>query len=322
MKAASIEIHDFAPAEENFRDAVLAGLKASQKEISAKYFYDERGSALFEKICELEEYYPTRTEIGMLEKHADDMAALIGPGCYLIEYGSGASRKVRILLDALESPTAYIPVDISKEHLVRAAEDLARDYPNIDVAAVCADYTQAYTLPVPDDVAPDRKTVFFPGSTIGNFMPDQAVAFLGHTARLLTGGGELLIGVDLKKDEATLNAAYNDKLGVTAAFNLNLLTRINRELGANFDLDCFRHHAFYNAEQSQIEMHLISERVQTVTIDGEAIDFAKGETIHTENSHKYTVEEFHGLAGRAGFTPVRVWTDPDHLFSLHYLQAA
>jgi dimethylhistidine N-methyltransferase len=281
MKAASIEIHDFAPAEENFRDAVLAGLKASQKEISAKYFYDERGSALFEKICELEEYYPTRTEIG-----------------------------------------AYIPVDISKEHLVRAAEDLARDYPNIDVTAVCADYTQAYTLPVPDDVAPDRKTVFFPGSTIGNFMPDQAVAFLGHTARLLTGGGELLIGVDLKKDEATLNAAYNDKLGVTAAFNLNLLTRINRELGANFDLDCFRHHAFYNAEQSQIEMHLISERVQTVTIDGEAIDFAKGETIHTENSHKYTVEEFHGLAGRAGFTPVRVWTDPDHLFSLHYLQAA
>ena len=311
-----------APEQAAFLRDALAGLSQPQKAIPAKYFYDTRGSLLFEAITRLPEYYPTRTETGILAAHAGEMADLIGPEAVLIEFGAGASRKVRILLDALRRPALFMPIDISGEHLRQAAQALDADYPALRVVPVVGDYTQRLDLPRDGAAADAKRVVFFPGSTIGNLTPDEARAFLGKTAGLLRGGGALLIGVDLKKDPAILHAAYNDAAGVTAAFNLNLLVRMNRELGADFDLATFRHRAFYNEAAGRVEMHLVSLRPQTVHLAGHAFPFAAGESIHTENSYKFTVEEFQHLAAGAGFAPARAWTDPDRLFSLHYMRAA
>jgi dimethylhistidine N-methyltransferase len=315
----AFDFHDLAPGEENFRDAVLAGLGRARKAIACKFFYDERGSALFDAICELPEYYPTRTEIAILEENAGEIAAQMGRHCRLVEFGSGSSRKVRILLEALDAPAAYVPVDISREHLRQAAALLADDFPNVPVIAVCADYTRPFALPkLP---RPEAKRVgFFPGSTIGNFAPEAAVAFLANCAQILGAGGEMLIGVDLKKDVEILEAAYNDRAGVTSAFNLNVLERINRELDGDIDLDRFEHVAFYNAAEGRIEIYVKSLAAQHAHIAGERFDFARGELIHTEYSYKYTIPEFRALAARAGFRPLDTWTDPAELFSVHYFR--
>lgn len=320
LNANLLALHDYMPAPEDFRDALVAGLRRTPKSIPSKFFYDARGSRLFEEICSLDEYYPTRTEIGLLEDHAEEIADLIGRGARLVEFGSGSSVKVRILLDAMRKPAVYMPIDISREPLLRAAEGIARDYPEIEVVPVCADYSAP--MPLPESRTPTVKTAaFFPGSTIGNLTPREAAAFLRRVAKRVGPGGELLIGIDLKKDPGILEPAYDDSRGITAKFNLNLLRRANRELQADFDLDRFRHRAFYNAAEGRIEMHLESVAAQTVHVDGEAIRFAPGETIHTENSYKYEIGEFLTLAFEAGFAPVKTWTDPEGLFAILYLRA-
>ncbi len=311
---------DLEPTAESFVDTVLAGLARPQKSIPSKFFYDRRGSELFEEICRLDEYYPTRTEIKILTERSGEIAALMGPRTELIEFGSGASEKVRVLLEALDRPLAYIPIDISRDHLRAAAEELAVDYPEVEVIAVCADYSQTMTLPEPRDHSHGKRVGFFPGSTIGNFTPAEAVEFLKNAAKTLGPGGEFLIGVDLKKDPAILHAAYNDKKGVTAAFNLNLLRHINNELQGTFELDAFAHKAFYNEECGRIEMHLESLKDQNVMVAGAQFHFSRGETIHTENSCKYSIEEFQELARRGGFDAMKFWTDENNLFSLHYLK--
>lgn len=316
-----VSFHDLHPEPAAFRAEVTAGLRRSPKTIPPKFFYDKRGSELFDEICRLDEYYPTRTEIGLLERHAAEMAAAIGDGTVLIEFGSGSSIKIRLLLDRLPKLAAYMPIDISKEHLLASAGELVRQYPRLKVEAVCADYTRPLELPG-TGLEPNgkRRCVFFPGSTIGNFEPEEAEMFLRQAAALVGPGGGLLIGVDLKKDAAVLHAAYNDARGVTADFNLNLLVRINAEAGGTFDLSAFSHRAFYNADAGRIEMHLVSERAQTVRIGDETFDFAAGEMIHTENSYKYDVEQFRALAGRAGFTARKLWTDDRQWFSLGYFE--
>jgi L-histidine Nalpha-methyltransferase len=311
--------HDLAPGEESFRDAVLNGLGQARRAIPCKFFYDERGSALFEAICRLPEYYLTRTEVAILKQNAVDIAEQMGRHCRLIEFGSGASTKVRILLQALDHPAAYVPVDISREHLRDAAASLAEDFPALPVVAVCADYTRPFAMPpLP---GPDGKRVgFFPGSTIGNFEPEAAVAFLANYARILGSGGEMLIGVDLKKDPEILNAAYNDRAGITEQFNLNLFERINRELDGDLDIDRFEHVAFYSEIEGRVEIYIRSLANQEAWIAGKPFLFAKGELIHTEYSYKYSVPEFRALAARAGFHPVDTWTDPEELFSVHYFR--
>jgi dimethylhistidine N-methyltransferase len=277
---------------------------------------------LFDRICDLAEYYVTRTEIALLRAQAGEIAALIGPRAHLVEFGSGSSIKVPILLDALDRPAAYTAIDISRQHLLQATGALARTRQGLEVTAVCADYTVPFDLPRPKSAPGARPVVFFPGSTIGNFDTSEAVGFLRNTAALLRPHrGTMLVGVDLRKDPAILHAAYNDAQGVTAAFNLNLLVRINRELKGNFDLSAFRHLAFYDAEIGRIEMHLVSSRAQSVRTAGRSFAFVAGETIHTENSYKYSIEGFQDVARRAGFEPVRVWTDDRQLFSLHFLAA-
>ncbi len=306
-----------APANAFLVD-MLAALGKQPRSISPKYFYDAPGSALFDQICAVPEYYPTRTEIGILRQHAGDIAAQIGPRAEIVEYGAGSLTKVRLLLDALKHPARFVPIDISGEHLRAAATALQRDYPGLQVLPLVADYTQPLQLPRP--LGTGRRVGFFPGSTLGNFTPAQALQFLQTTAQSLRGGA-LLLGVDLIKDPAVLHAAYNDAQGVTAAFNLNLLARANRELGSNFVLAQFAHSAFYNAPQQRIEMHLMSLQQQTVQLAGRRFEFAAGETLHTENSHKFTVAGLRTLAGQAGYTPGPAWTDAQQRFSLHWLQA-
>lgn len=314
--------HDYEPESEDFAAAVISGLSKPQKAIPSKFFYDKRGSILFDRICELPEYYVTRTEIGLLRSHARAIASLIRPRCHLVEFGSGSSIKVPILLDALERPAAYTAIDISRQHLLQATAALARNHQGLEVTAVCADYTTPFELPRPKSAAGAQPVVFFPGSTIGNFRKEEAVSFLRNTAALLRPhGGAMLVGVDLQKDPAILHAAYNDSQGITAAFNLNLLVRANRELDATFDLAAFRHLAFYESSLGRIEMHLSSLSGQTVRVAGSRFTFGAGETIHTESSYKYTVESFGALAQEAGFEPVQVWTDDRQLFSLHFLAA-
>ena len=298
-----------------FLNDVLTGLQNSQKELPCKYFYDEAGSKLFDQICEQPDYYPTRTELAIMRAHAPEMAARLGAGCQLIEYGSGSSLKTPLLLGPMARPVIYAPVDVAAEHLALAAKSIAKRFPEVEVTPVVADFTRPFELPEPA-ARIARRVVYFPGSTIGNFCPLEAADLLAGIARRVGPGGTLLIGVDLKKDAATLGRAYNDSAGVTAAFNLNLLTRINRELGANFDLSQFRHRAHYHAEHGRVEMHLVSQRAQTVTIGGREIAFGQDETIHTENSHKYTLGEFRDLAAPAGLSRVQVWTDARELFSV------
>jgi dimethylhistidine N-methyltransferase len=311
---------DLETIVEDFETAVVAGLSATPKTLPCKFFYDQAGSELFSRICELDEYYPTRTEVGLLRRISGNIARLMGPDCHLIEFGSGDGIKVRLLLDAVNALAGYTAVDISRDHLKRSAEDLARLYPDIEIAAICADYTKPFDVPPPSAKADARRVGFFPGSTIGNFTPAEAVEFLRTAAKLLEGG-DLIIGVDLKKDIARLESAYNDSEGVTAAFNLNLLARINRELSGDFIIDAFEHRAHYDPVAGRIEMHLISRRDQFVTVGGRRFDFAAGETIHTENSYKYAIEEFREVAANAGFKVVGGWTDDENLFSIHYLRA-
>jgi L-histidine Nalpha-methyltransferase len=319
MDGGDFAFHDLAPGDENFRDAVFAGLGRTPKSLPCKFFYDARGSALFEEICGLPEYYLTRTEIAILDRYAGEIAAEIGPHSRLIELGSGASVKVRILLAALEAPAAYVPVDISRDHLREAAAQLAADFPGLPVVAVCADYTRPF--PLPPLAGPAGKRVgFFPGSTIGNFEPEAVVRFLRNCAELLGPEGEMLVGTDLKKSPAILDAAYNDRAGKNAAFNLNLLQRINRELDGDIAVDRFAHLAFYNAAAGRIELYIKSLAAQSATIAGQRFAFAAGELIHTENSYKYAIPEFHALARRAGFLPVRTWTDRNRLFGVHYFR--
>jgi dimethylhistidine N-methyltransferase len=297
---------------------VIAGLGARPKHLPCKYFYDRRGSELFDRICLLDEYYLTRAELALMDRFAVEMGAQIGPGVMLVEYGSGSSVKTRYLLDGLPDPVAYVPVDISGDHLQQTARELARDYPRIEVLPVCADFTQDFTLPRSVRTA-THAAVYFPGSTIGNLMPGEAVALLHRIAPLCGTGGGLVIGIDLKKDESVLEAAYNDRLGVTAEFNLNLLRRINHELGADFDIDQFFHRACYNAELGRVEMYLVSRRAQTVTLAGKSIEFEPGEAICTEYSHKYTVDEFAAIAAAAGLTIRREWTAEKRQFAvLHF----
>lgn len=315
--AEEYRFYNESPEADDFYREVIAGFSQYPRSIPPKYFYDEEGSRLFELICEQPEYYLTRTEVALLERHAGDIKALVGSGCYLVEPGSGSCEKVRLLLDALR-PMAYVPMDISCEHLRSAAAGIATDYPWLDIHAVCADITREVSLSfIPEQAAP---VMFYPGSSIGNFDPGDAVEFLTCLARIAGPGGGLLIGVDLKKDHATLQDAYNDASGVTAAFNLNLLQRANRELDADFDMDAFEHHAMYNSTVGRIEMHLTSTCKQTVNIDVHSFDFNAGDSIHTENSYKYTNDEFRSLAQRAGFASCAVWTDSGTLFSLHFLR--
>ncbi len=314
------DFHDLGDDVEAFRADVLRGLSQPQKQLPCKYFYDERGSRLFDRICELDAYYPTRTEMRILEDCCNEIAALTAGGASLVEFGSGASRKVRLLLDRLDRPNAYIPIDISREHLLAAARTLAADYPTLVVLPICADYTGSLALP--DWAMSDARLGFFPGSTIGNFEPRAARAFLRGAAGILGDGASLVIGVDLKKDLRILHEAYNDPLGVTADFNLNLLRRINAELGGNVDIASFAHDARYNDDLGRIEMHLVSERAQTVDIAGQRFTFRAGETIHTENSYKYDLDQFRALANDAGWSHDRVWCDEDRLFSVHYLSTA
>ncbi len=291
---------------------VLHGLSASRKTLPPKLFYDEVGARLFERICTLDEYYLTRSEFSILRERAGEIADFIGPGVALIEYGSGAATKVRFLLDALREPAAYVPIDISREQLARVAAELETDYPALAVRPICGDYTRL--LPLPNLPAYARRVAFFPGSTIGNFHPAEAAAFLTRIRRTVGSGGALVIGVDRRKDAAVLHAAYDDPHGVTAAFNRNVLRRINRELGADFDLASFRHVAFFNDDASRIEMHLESTREQTVNVAGNAFEFAHGETIWTESSYKYDEQQLATVASAAGFRVDRLWTDANGLF--------
>ena len=298
-----------------FLSDVLVGLRKPQKELPCKYFYDEAGSKLFDQICDSPDYYPTRTELAIMRAHAPEMAAALGAGCQLVEYGSGSSLKTPLLLEQLPRPVVYVPVDVSGPHLLNAARAIARRFPEIEVTPVVADFTRPLKLPE-TSARVARRVVYFPGSTVGNFAPPAAAELLRNVARLVGPSGALLIGVDLKKDAATLERAYNDAAGVTAAFNLNLLDRINRELGADFVPTQFEHKAHYDAAHGRVEMHLVSRRAQTVTVGDCEIAFRPGETIHTENSHKYTLGEFRDLAARAGFERARVWTDAAELFSV------
>ncbi len=313
-------LHDLEPTVTEFRAAVLQGLGSDPKTLPCKFFYDAEGSRLFDRICELPEYYPTRTECALLQARAPEIAALVGPHAGLVEFGSGAGVKVRLLLAALRYPAVYVPVDISRGHLVAAAASLAADFPGLRIAPVCADYTNRFALPRLPGNQPRRLAGFFPGSTIGNFTPSEAAGFLRRTGQLLGCGSMMIVGVDLVKDASVLEDAYDDAAGVTAAFNLNLLERINRELDADFNLSAFTHEARWNTGDSRVEMHLVSRTAQSVRIGGDRVDFARGESVHTENSYKYTLGGFAKLARSAGYDPVASWTDPDNLFSIHALK--
>jgi len=322
---AGREAADSRPSDDDslvgeFAHDLMRALASQPRTVSPKYFYDEEGSRLFDRICELPEYYPTRTELGILTHAAGDIAAQMGPHAEIVEFGAGSLRKVRLLLDAMDRPARYLPIDISGEHLARSAIALQRDYPGLDVQPVVADYTQRLLLPAALPGAGQR-VGFFPGSTIGNFTPAEALHFLQVAGQVLRGGA-LLLGADLVKDPDVLHAAYNDAQGVTAAFNLNLLHRANAEMAADFVPADFAHAAFYNAPLQRIEMHLVSRRAQVVNVLGQRFAFAEGETIHTENSHKFSIDGLRTLAARAGFGIGPVWTDPERLFSVHWLPVA
>ena len=308
-------------AADSFREDVIAGLSLPQKSLPPKYFYDAAGSRLFEAICRLKEYYPTRCELALTRRRIEEIARFAGARCELIEYGSGESLKTRLLIRRLR-PSVYVPVDISEGALQAAAQRLAREFPWLDILGVLGDFMQPLKLPVYRARSALRRVVYFPGSTIGNLTPEEAHAFLRMSRGQIGAKGAMLVGVDLKKDANVLHAAYNDAKGVTAAFNLNLLARINRELGADFDLRRFSHYAFYNVALGRIEMHLVSLAKQTANVGRHRFGFEVGESIHTENSCKYSVEEFSALARSAGFETEKVWCDKRRYFALFGMSAA
>jgi L-histidine N-alpha-methyltransferase len=297
---------------------LLDGLRQPEMMISPKYFYDERGSQLFDEITRLPEYYPTETELGIMQDHIGEIASLVGKQASLIEFGSGSSLKTRILLEHLDELAAYVPVDISEDHLLQSAQQIREEFPHLDVLPVVADFTQPFRLPSPK-VMPVRNVVYFPGSTIGNFTNDAAQELLAVMHGEAGAGGALLIGVDLQKDPAIIEAAYNDSAGVTAEFNRNMLRHLNREFGADFDLDAFSHSAEYNEEEGRVEIRLVSEQDQEFTLGDESFSIGKDEAILTEYSHKYTLDGFAAMAASAGFRVQRVWMDSDRLFSVQYL---
>ena len=315
MKALpAVYFHDQGVEVASLSDEILLGLKKTPKSLSPKFFYDEKGSNLFTEITRQPEYYLTRTEVELLRSHAGEISGLIGKECLLIEYGSGSSEKVRILLDTLK-PSLYAPLDISKDYLLEAAEALGEEYPWLEVHATCVDFTREFALPFKSE---KKHVSFFPGSSIGNFERKDAAKFIARIRSLVGRSGALLIGVDLKKDVVSLNAAYNDKAGVTADFNLNILEHLNREYNANFDLNFFVHEAKYDDIEGCIKMFLISKCDQSVCVAGHNFDLSVGERIHTENSHKYSVDELVGMAAKAGFSKSKNWLDADKLFGLFY----
>lgn len=305
--------------DNDFLNDVIEGLSQNPKTLKPKYFYDNRGAQLFTEICTTPEYYPTRTEIKILNQNAEDIASQIGDNTALIEYGSGALEKIKILLNFLNEPVGLIPVDISEDQLFESAKNLENLYPDLEILPVAADFTKP--IPIPGFSQPPKKYVaFFPGSTIGNFEPDLAIQFLEGVTKTIGLDGLLLIGFDLKKDIETLLAAYDDQRGITSSFNKNLLSRINDELGGNFNLDTFEHVARYNENKGRIEMHLKSTTEQTVSINKELFEFLEGETIHTENCYKFTKESFTAMSSKAGLYPVKTWTDDQNLFAVMLLR--
>lgn len=315
----NLKLYDLKPNISDFRDEVLTGLSKNQKEICPKFFYDDNGSKIFDQICELEEYYPTRIESELLRNHCSEIADLIGDSCLVIEYGSGSSEKICILLDNIKKPLVYMPIDISKQHMITASSKIAEIYPELDVLAVCADYTSKMLLPEYDQNTVKKKVIFFPGTTIANLEHVEAVKLLKQSATIVGLGGGMLIGVDMRKDPQVIHAAYNDAKGVTAAFNLNLLVRMNRELEANFNLNSFNHYAFFNLKEGRIEMHLVSLKDQIVTVAGQKFKFIEGESIHTENSYKFSMEEVKDLSEECGFKLIKAWSDDSNYFSICYL---
>lgn len=315
----NVVFQDQKPALMESRAELLAGLQMDQKRVNPKYFYDERGSELFEQITQQQEYYPTRTEMAILAEYATEIAEHCGDDCVLIEPGSGNSEKVRLLLDSVQ-PAAYVPVDISAEFLYESAVRLGREFPWLNIHAICADFSEQWQdrTELPDG----RRIVFYPGSTIGNMEPQAAQIFLSDLRQWIGSDGGILIGVDLHKSETLLNAAYNDASGVTAEFNLNILSSVNELLDGDFSEDAFSHHAFYNTELKRIEMHLVSKESQTVKVNGSKIEFDKGETLHTENSYKYSLQDFSALSDAAGLVLEKSWLDKNELFSVHYLTVA
>ena len=314
-------LSDFSPDAAVMLEDVLRGLALPEKNIPSLYFYDQRGSELFDAITELPEYYPTRTEIAILEQYGEQMAEAIGPGARLIELGSGSALKTELLLARLHEPAAYVPVEISRDHLLASAARIAADFPGLEVLPVTADFTEPFELPEPRHHQVRRNVAFFPGSTIGNFPRSMAADLLRATSREVGPGGAMLIGVDLEKDRQTLEQAYNDDAGVTASFNLNLLERLNRELGADFDLGAFSHSATWNQDECRIEMRLVSTVHQSVRVADREFTFREGEGLVTEYSHKYTLEAFRALAEANGFSVEQVWTDAAQLFSVQLLAA-
>jgi L-histidine N-alpha-methyltransferase len=313
-----VRLLDLHPPRSDFRSDVLQGLQKPDKSISPMYFYDAAGSALFDEITALPEYYPTRTELAIMDAHLDEIADMAGPEVSVIEFGAGSGLKTRQLLAGLHDPVAYVPVEISRDFLVESAETIAEAFPRLEVLPVCADFTRPFQLPDPDRM-PLRNLVYFPGSTIGNFTRGEACSLLRVMHAEAASGGGLLIGVDLRKDRRTLERAYNDAAGVTAEFNLNLLRRMNRELDADFEVADFEHQATWNDAEGRIEMRLVSRREQRVAVAGATVSFDEGEAILTEYSHKYELDEFGEMASEAGFATECVWTDPDLLFSVHFL---
>ncbi len=319
IERRNLSFTDLHPSAGDSREEILAGLTGDDKRVNPKWFYDERGSELFDAITRLPEYYPTRTEKRILSDHAESIGQHCPENCILLEPGSGSCEKVRLLLDAVR-PAAYVPVDISAEFLLAAASELASEYPWLSVDAFCADFNRDWSFT--ENLPEGRRVVFYPGSTIGNLEPDAASRFLEQIRDVVGEGGGAVIGVDLHKSSDILNAAYNDEAGVTAEFNLNLLERLNKLMDASFDPSQFSHDAFYNERDRRIEMHLVSAVEQSVQVNGTRIDFDKGERLHTENSYKYTIDDFADLAAGAGLSLEQTWTDKDELFSVHYVATA
>lgn len=318
MTKPDINFYDLKPKSVDMKEEVLAGLASSPKTISPKYFYDQRGSELFDNITQLKEYYPTRTETEILRNNCQEIADLVGSESILIEFGSGSSEKIRIILESIK-PSIYMPLDISKEHLVDASKRLAQDYQWLEISAICVDYSEDWKIPL--TLPNKRRVAFFPGSSIGNFDPNNALLFLKRAHKTVQPGGGLLIGVDRKKDEKILKNAYDDSSGITEKFNKNILHHINEKLDGTLEPASFQHSALYNTEKGRVEMHLVSKDDQQATIAGETISLKAEETIHTESSYKYSVEEFTALAGQANFDPVKVWSDEKSLFSVYFFAA-
>ncbi|MDD5035112.1 MAG: L-histidine N(alpha)-methyltransferase [Methylococcaceae bacterium] len=314
----NLHFHNFQPESEDLHASVVQGLMRTPKQLHPKLFYDEIGSQIFERICEQPEYYLPEVERGIFETHAREMIACLGENCHIIEPGAGSSKKIRFLLDRIR-PSLYAPMDISAEHLLTSAQKLARDYPVLPIHAICVDHTKPYRLPA--EIPGHNRVFFYPGSSLGNFDPVDAIHFLRDIRGKAGEDGGLMIGIDTKKPPEILNRAYNDAAGATAAFNLNLLQRIKSELDADVDVESFYHHAFYNERLGRIEMHLYSRCKQKIRVNGSAFQIEAGESIHTENSYKYTVEEFQALAREAGWKSDRVWLDDKQYFSVHFLRS-